>query len=76
MKFISFCCALVLLALTACAEETVYRNLYEGVKPRDPSAAQPISATSREPQMAYDQYKAERDKLQEKDTAKSRDPVY
>ena len=76
MKLITFCCASCLLALTACAEDTVYRNLYEGVKPRELSATQPIPATPREPQMPYDQYKAERDKLQETDTAKSRDPVY
>ncbi len=52
----------VLLTLGACADP--YRNLYEGAQHREGRVDQPIPARPSEQQVPYDEYKHEREKLQ------------
>jgi hypothetical protein len=57
------------VVLSACAADTVYRNLYNGLESYDVNLKnQPIPPRPLESHMPYEQYKAEREKLQEKNT--------
>lgn len=66
MRYIALPMLLCIIVLSGCADP--YRNLYEGMQKRE-GIANPVAKPAQD-NVPYDQYKAERDRLQDKASEK------
>lgn len=58
--FLYFCISLTFIIFPGCCKETIYRNLYEGIRTQDELKIQSIESRQEGAPKSYDQYKIER----------------
>jgi hypothetical protein len=58
--FLCFCLSITCFIFPGCCKETIYRNLYEGIRTQDELKSQSIESRQERSPKSYDQYKIER----------------